>query len=49
MGVPHRYGYFEEMLDLLIRHPKVDFMTGSQIADWFKRRRPQPSSASSPP
>lgn len=42
MGVPHRYGYFEEMLDLLAGHPKVDFMTGSQIADWFKQRRPLP-------
>lgn len=45
MGVPHRFGYFEEMLDLLARHPKVDFMTGSQIADWFKQRRPLPLSA----
>ncbi|MNY02243.1 hypothetical protein D3C86_1348090 [compost metagenome] len=46
MGVPHRFGYFEEMLDLLLGHPKVDFMTGSQIADWFKRRGPLPPSAS---
>lgn len=44
MGVPHRHGYFEEMLDLLMRHPKVDFMTGGQIADWFKLRRPPPVS-----
>jgi len=35
MGVPHRFGYFEEMLDLLIKHPDVVFMNGSMIADWF--------------
>lgn len=35
MGVPHRFGYFEEMLDLLIQHPQVVFMNGSAIADWF--------------
>ena len=35
MGVPHRFGYFEEMLDLLVQHPQVVFMNGSAIADWF--------------
>jgi len=35
MGVPHRFGYFEEMLDLLMKHPEVTFMNGSAIADWF--------------
>ena len=35
MGVPHRFGYFEEMLDLLQQHPQVVFMNGSAIADWF--------------
>jgi allantoinase len=35
MGVPHRFGYFEEMLDLLMQHPNVVFMNGSAIADWF--------------
>lgn len=35
MGVPHRFGYFEEMLDLLLQHPQVVFMNGSAIADWF--------------
>lgn len=40
MGVPHRFGYFEEMLDLLMRHPHVCFMTGSQIADWYAGQEP---------
>ncbi|CAM4033505.1 polysaccharide deacetylase family protein [Bordetella muralis] len=35
MGVPHRFGYLEEMLDLLVQHPQVVFMNGSAIADWF--------------
>lgn len=43
MGVPHRFGYFEEMLDLLIRHPQVCFMTGSQIADWYTTIEPPKS------
>lgn len=40
MGVPHRFGDFERMLDLLMRHPGVVFMTGGQIADWFKSQYP---------
>jgi peptidoglycan/xylan/chitin deacetylase (PgdA/CDA1 family) len=35
VGVPHRFGYFEEMLDILLATPQVCFMTGGQIADWF--------------
>jgi peptidoglycan/xylan/chitin deacetylase (PgdA/CDA1 family) len=35
IGVPHRFRYFEQMLDLLIDAPEVCFMTGSQIADWY--------------
>ncbi|KAK52405.1 polysaccharide deacetylase family protein [Bordetella bronchiseptica] len=42
MGVPHRYGYFEQMLDLLAGHPDVVFMNGGQIADWFKSQYPAP-------
>src|SRR3546814_15930033 len=30
MGVPHRYGYFEQMLDMLAGHPDVVFMTGGR-------------------
>jgi allantoinase len=40
MGVPHRFGYFEEMLDLLQRTSQVCFMTGSQIADWYIGQSP---------
>jgi peptidoglycan/xylan/chitin deacetylase (PgdA/CDA1 family) len=36
IGVPHRFAYFEKMLDLLIAHPQAVFVTGSQIADWFE-------------
>ncbi len=36
IGVPHRFAYFERMLDLLIAHPQTVFVTGSQIADWFE-------------
>ena len=42
MGVPHRFGYFEEMLDLLMRSRHVCFMTGSQIADWYAAIEPAP-------
>jgi hypothetical protein len=40
IGVPHRFGYFEEMLDLLMNTPEVCFMTGSQIADWYIAHAP---------
>lgn len=40
IGVPHRFGYFEEMLDLLLRSQHVCFMTGSQIADWYRVQEP---------
>ena len=36
IGVPHRFTYFERMLDLLCGHPEAIFVTGSQIADWFE-------------
>ncbi len=42
MGVPHRFGYFEDMLDLLMRTRNVCFMTGSQINDWFRAAEPPP-------
>lgn len=42
MGVPHRFGDFEKMLDLLMASSKVCFMTGGQIADWFKSQCPAP-------
>ena len=35
IGVPHRIGYLERMLDDLLGRDDTIFMTGSQIADWF--------------
>lgn len=35
IGVPHRFGYLERMLDDLLARDDTVFMTGSQIADWF--------------
>jgi len=35
IGVPHRIGYLERMLDDLLAREDTVFMTGSQIADWF--------------
>ena len=35
IGVPHRIGYLEKMLDALLARDDTIFMTGSQIADWF--------------
>jgi len=42
IGVPHRFSYFEEMLDLLIASPNVCFMNGSQITDWYTAQVPAP-------
>jgi hypothetical protein len=36
IAVPHRFIWFERMLDLLMARGDVSFMTGSQIADWFE-------------
>jgi peptidoglycan/xylan/chitin deacetylase (PgdA/CDA1 family) len=35
MGVPHRWGDMERMVDLLQARADVCFMSGGQIADWF--------------
>lgn len=35
IGVPHRFGYLERMVDELLARDDTVFMTGSQIADWF--------------
>ncbi len=35
IGVPHRIGYLERMIDDLLARDDTIFMTGSQIADWF--------------
>ncbi|UCE32563.1 MAG: polysaccharide deacetylase family protein [Burkholderiales bacterium] len=43
IGVPHRFVYFERMLDALIGSPHVTFMTGAQIADWYVGQCPPPT------
>ncbi len=35
IAVPHRFGWFERMLDTLQARDDTVFMTGSQIANWF--------------
>ncbi len=35
MGVPHRIGYLQKMVDDLQARSDTIFMTGSQIADWY--------------
>jgi allantoinase len=34
-GVPHRIRYFEELLDYVLSHENVAFMTASDIGDWY--------------
>jgi peptidoglycan/xylan/chitin deacetylase (PgdA/CDA1 family) len=36
IAVPHRFAWFERMLELLQAREDTVFMTGSQIADWFE-------------
>jgi hypothetical protein len=38
-GVPHRIGYLEELLDTIVTHEGVVFMTGEQILDWYVGQR----------
>lgn len=45
IGVPHRFGSFEQMLDLLVQTPGVCFKQGGDIADWFTAQVPAPSGA----
>lgn len=42
IGVPHRIGVLERMLDLLMSRADVIFMNGGQIADWFREAAPPP-------
>lgn len=42
IGVPHRFGSFEQILDLLMATPGVCFKQGHEIADWFCRAVPPP-------
>jgi hypothetical protein len=43
IGVPHRFGSFQRMLDLLMKSSNVCFVTGGQIADWFKAQVSAPA------
>jgi allantoinase len=40
IGVPHRFGSLEAMLDLLLKTDGVCFMQGSDINDWFRAQVP---------
>lgn len=42
IGVPHRFGSFEKMLDLLMKTPGVCFMQAHDIADWYTGQVPAP-------
>jgi peptidoglycan/xylan/chitin deacetylase (PgdA/CDA1 family) len=42
MGVPHRFADFEAILDRLAASPSVKFVTGRDIADWYRRQVPAP-------
>ncbi len=43
IGVPHRFGSFEKMLDLLIKTPGTAFVQGHDIADWYTAQVPAPT------
>ncbi len=40
IGVPHRFGSFERMLDLLMSEPQVCFLQGQDIAQWYTAQVP---------
>lgn len=40
IAVPHRIGYLEEILDILLRRDDTVFMTGSEILDWYVQSEP---------
>jgi allantoinase len=35
-GVPHRIGYVEQVLDYILSHDGVAFMTGEEIYNWYR-------------
>lgn len=41
MGVPHRFGEFEDMLDSLMASSQTVFLRPEQIASWFTAQVPQ--------
>ena len=40
IGVPHRIGELEEMLDALLARDDTAFVVGAEMADWFAAARP---------
>ena len=44
IGVPHRFGSFEQMLDLLMASPQVCFVQGHDLAQWYCDQVPKPVS-----
>jgi len=40
IGVPHRFGYLERILDLLLGRDDSIFLTGSQVLEWFREQEP---------
>lgn len=36
-GVPHRFGHFEAAIDHILGHEDVAWMTGEEIAAWYRR------------
>jgi peptidoglycan/xylan/chitin deacetylase (PgdA/CDA1 family) len=40
IGVPHRFGSFERMLDLLMSEQEVCFLQGQDIAQWYTEQVP---------
>jgi len=42
IGVPHRFGSFERMLDLLMASPQVCFVQGHDLATWYAEQVPRP-------
>lgn len=45
MGVPHRFGDLEALLDLLMASPLVRFVTGGEIFSWYRQQLPAPVSS----
>ncbi|MCY4372057.1 MAG: polysaccharide deacetylase family protein [bacterium] len=43
IGIPHRFKYLEEALNILSERSDTVFMTGSAINDWYRSAVPPPS------
>ena len=40
-GVPHRIGFFEQLLDYVLEHKDVEIMTGRDIYNWYTKQVPE--------